>query len=130
MDSYGPFFSLSSIMLSTAASPTPFNPPKSKPYLAFIVYCKPFFDSLTSGPSTFYPMRLHSSMKKVIFSMLPALFRTAAIYSAGIMRFQICCLISHIGITGRMRFIKAYCANASQSVQIFSSLSAGMILFS
>ena len=70
-------------MASIAASPTPFNPPKPKRISPFLFTEKPCKDSLISGPSTLMPIRLHSSIKKVILSMLPAWFNTADMYSPG-----------------------------------------------
>ena len=60
------------IMASIAASPTPFNPPNPKRISPFLLTEKPCKDSLMSGPNTFMPIRLHSSIKKVILSILPA----------------------------------------------------------
>ena len=66
-----------------AESPTPFKPPSPNLISPFLFTEKPFNDSFTSGPNTFISILLHSSMKKVILSILPAWFKTADIYSPG-----------------------------------------------
>ena len=66
-----------------AFSPTPFMPLNPNRISPASFTAKPLLDSFISGPSTFKPMRLHSSILNVIFSILPAWFNTAAMYSAG-----------------------------------------------
>ena len=63
---------LSIIIASIAASPTPFNPPNPNRICPCLFTEKPFKDSLISGPNTLIPILLHSSMKNVILSILPA----------------------------------------------------------
>jgi hypothetical protein len=83
IDLYLPSF-LFSTMVSTAPAPTPFTAPipKRMAFLSFTVNL--WKDSLTSGPKTSKPIRLHSSIKKVTCLIsLMLLESTAAMYSAG-----------------------------------------------
>ena len=72
------------MMLSTAASPTPFTAPMPKRMFFRLSTLNFSNDSFTSGPNTEMPIALHSSMNFVISTMLLKLrLNTAAMYSDG-----------------------------------------------
>ena len=68
----------------TGPSPTPFIAPRPNLISPFSFTANLYQLSLTSGPSTFNPILLHSFMKKVTdFISFILLLSTEAIYSAG-----------------------------------------------
>ena len=69
---YGPLASRSSTIAFTTFSPTPLILAIPKRMLPFAITLNLPKPSLTSGPNTFKPARLHSSIKKAIASILPA----------------------------------------------------------
>ena len=80
----GPFFSRSSMIFSTAPSPTPFTAPRPKRIFPSGLTVNFRLLSFTSGPRTLIPIALHSSISLVISVMFDKLrLITAAIYSAG-----------------------------------------------
>ena len=84
MSLYLPFFSRSLMMASTAASPTPFTPPRPNRTSPFLVTVKFNPDSLTSGGNTDMRMARHSSINLVTSLMSSlATVRLAAMNSAG-----------------------------------------------
>ena len=77
------FFRISTIFF-TGFIPTPLIAPRPNRICPFGLTANLYQLSLTSGPKTSKPIRLHSSMKKVTFLMsFILLLKTDAIYSAG-----------------------------------------------